>query len=202
MAYDLNDWSETAITQIKVAPIVQNGQRIKDINSSNQTIEVKKKGLNFTNEFVGYYDGTQFVHYIQCDGDAQLQWNNSVNQISKDTKYNLNLNRVNNLCEIDFFIELSSADDPRFKIYSVNDVLLATFNLIDAGNTNVVVGTVRIVKINSLYVITAIYSYLKNTIWYHENQSSYISTQPAKISFSCGDNISYSASSYAKITNK
>ena len=202
MAYDINDWNETELTRIKVAPVMQDGQRIKDITSTTQTIEVIKQGLNFTNEFVGYWDGASFIHYMKSDGDAQLRWNYSSNQIVKDTKYLINVNRVNATVELDYFIELSGATDPSFKLYDINDTLLATFGLISAGSTNKVMGTLRVVKVGSVWVITAVYSYLKNTTWYHDNQSGYVSVAPAKVSFGCQSGYTYNSSSYVKITNK
>ena len=67
-----------------------------------------KVGLNYLATKLGYYDGTNFIHYFSSDGDAQLRWNNISHQVVKDTKYEVNMDRVNGVVEIDFNLILSS----------------------------------------------------------------------------------------------
>lgn len=203
MAYNINDWEETILTQIKVAPIMQDGQRIKDIGTTNQTLEVIKQGLNFTNEYCGYYNGSSFLHYMKSDGDAQLQWNYNVQQVVKDTKYNINLDRVNGESILKYHLVLSAANNPSFKVYNSSDTLLATMNLINAGSTNEVNGEVYFTLLNNGTLITAQYSYRKNTVWYHETQNVYLASSiVAKFAMSADSGYTFTSESYVKIINK
>lgn len=202
MAYDINDWEVTTVSNIKVAPIKNDNQRIIDIENTSETIEVIKKGLNYTSTLMGYYNGSEYIHYFSSDGDAQLKWNVAEYQVVKDTKYNINLNRQNKTVEIDYHLSLSSADNPSFKLYDSSDNLLATLNLINAGNTNTVTGFLRFKKLPNGTSIIAVYTYVKNGTPYHENQSAFFTTNPAKVAFSADNGYSYDSNSYAIITNK
>lgn len=201
MAFSESDWTSTTQSQLTFAPQLQDAQRTKIVEES-ETYEIVKEGINTTATHFGYWSGTEWVHYIRSDGDAQLRWKYAQQQIAKDTKYAIDLNRQNTTVELDYFLELSSADNPTFKIYDISNNLLATFLLINAGSTNKVMGTMRFAKVGSLWVATAIYSYIKNTSWYHENQTGYLTTQPAQIAFGADNGYTYNASSYVKITNK
>lgn len=202
MAYDINDWEVTTISNIKIAPIKNDNQRIIDVTNVNETIEVTKKGLNSTATLLGYFDGSDYIHYFSSDGDAQIKWNVFEHQVVKDTKYNINLARQNKTVEIDYRLSLSSADNPNFKLYDISDNLIATLNLINAGNTNTVTGFLRFKKIPNGTIITAVYTYIKNGTPYHENQSAFFTTTPAKVAFGADSGYTFDSNSYAIITNK
>lgn len=202
MAYDINDWETTTLEKIKFSPAVQDNQRIKSPTNELNTIEVIKVGLNYLATKFGYFDGTNFIHYFGSDGDAQLRWNNVSHQVSKDTKYEINTNRINGVVEIDFNLILTSADNPSFSIYDESNTLIGTLNLINIGNTNSVTGFCKFVKLENGYNINAVYTYIKNTTSYSENQSIFIATKPKYISFGADIAITYTSQSYVKITNK
>lgn len=202
MGYDINDWEETTVEKIKFSPAVQDSQRIMTDANSNITQEVKKIGLNFLSTIAGYFDGTNFINYFSSTGDAQLRWNNTNNQVVKDTKYEINIDRINGVVELDYHLVLSAADNPSFSIYDASSNLLGTLNLINAGNTNTVTGMCKIVKLTNGYVLNALYSYVKNTTTYNENQNIFIQTKPKFISFGADNSFTYTTESYCKITNK
>ena len=202
MAYDINDWETTTLEKIKFSPTIQDNQRIKSTVNELDTIEVVKVGLNYLATKLGYYDGTNFIHYFSSDGDAQLRWNNISHQVVKDTKYEINTDRVNGVVEINFNLILSSADNPSFSIYDESNILIGTLNLINVGNTNSVTGFCKFVKLENGYNINAVYTYIKNTTSYSENQSIFIATKPKYISFGADSAITYTSQSYVKITNK
>lgn len=202
MAYDINDWETTTLEKIKFSPTTQDNQRIKSTVNELDTIEVVKVGLNYLATKLGYYDGTNFIHYFSSDGDAQLRWNNISHQVVKDTKYEVNMDRVNGVVEIDFNLILSSADNPSFSIYDESNILIGTLNLINVGNTNSVTGFCKFVNLENGYNINAVYTYVKNTTSYSENQSIFIETKPKYVSFGTDGAITYTSQSYVKITNK
>ena len=202
MAYDINDWETTTLEKIKFSPTIQDSQRIKSTVNELDTIEVVKVGLNYLATKLGYYDGTNFIHYFSSDGDAQLRWNNISHQVTKDTKYEINTDRVNGVVEIDFNLILSSADNPSFSIYDESNVLIGILNLINAGNTNSVTGFCKFVKLENGYNVNAVYTYIKNITSYSENQSIFIATKPKYVSFGTDSAIAYTSQSYVKITNK
>lgn len=202
MAYDINDWETTTLEKIKFSPTTQDNQRIKSTVNELDTIEVVKVGLNYLATKLGYYDGANFIHYFSSDGDAQLRWNNISHQVTKDTKYEINTDRVNGVVEIDFNLILSSADNPSFSIYDESNILIGTLNLINVGNINSVTGFCKFVKLENGYNINAVYTYIKNITSYSENQSIFIATKPKYISFGTDSVITYTSQSYVKITNK
>lgn len=202
MGYDINDWNTTTVEKIKFSPTIQDNQRIMTTPDSNITLEVKKIGLNILSTIMGYFDGTNFINYFSSNGDAQLRWNNVAHQVVKDTKYEINIDRVNGIVELDYHLVLSAADNPTFSIYDSSNNLLGTLGLINAGNTNSVVGFCRFVKLPNGYALNCIYSYVKNSVSYHENQNIFITTKPKYISFGADTGFTYTSESYCKITNK
>lgn len=202
MAYDINDWEITSLSEIKFSPIDYGQQRIKDVDLETQTIEVVKTGTNITATKIGYYNGTEWIHYFSSDGDAQLRWNNQEHQVVKDEKYQINLSRMNKTVEIDFHLELSTPDNPRFKLYDSSNNLIATLNLINSGNTSTVSGFIRFKKLPNGNTANAVYTYIKNGTHYHENQSAFFATAIDKVSFSADNGYSYTTNSYCIITNK
>lgn len=93
--FSINDWTtdpnEVPLPNyqgkdsIKVSPTEENNQRVVDVSNPETTTEVLKKGLNLTNTFLGYYDGSAFKSYISStgtfkfNGDANnyITWNGS-----------------------------------------------------------------------------------------------------------------------------
>lgn len=202
MGYDINDWNTTTVEKIKFSPTIQDNQRIMTTPDSNITLEVKKIGLNILSTIMGYFDGTNFINYFSSTGDAQLRWNNATHQVVKDTKYEINIDRVNGVVELDYHLVLSAADNPTFSIFDASNNLLGTLNLINAGNTNSVTGMCKIVKLTNGYILSAIYSYIKNTTTHNENQNIFVTTKPKFISFGADNGFTYTSESYCKITNK
>lgn len=136
-------------------------------------------------------------------------WNNivsndsSLTQTVKTTKYPINLAKANQFSKAKFHLVLSAADDPTFKLWNASNVQRgSTLSLINAGSTNEVNGFVELEVFDGGILVNCVYSYRKNTTWYHETQNYFIPyTDVTQLSFDIVGSATYTTSSYCKITN-
>lgn len=136
-------------------------------------------------------------------------WNNivsndsSLTQTVKATKYPLKLTKANQFSKAKFHLVLSASDDPTFKLWNASNVQRgSTFSLINAGSTNEVNGFVELEIFNGGTLVNCVYSYRKNTTWYHETQNYFIPyTDITQLSFDIVGSATYTTASYCKITN-
>ena len=162
--------------------------------------------ISGTNTLIGCLQTDKDGKIFQHNG---IKWNNIVSndssliQTVKATKYPLNLTKANQFSKAKFHLVLSAADDPTFKLWNASNVQRgSTFSLINAGSTNEVNGFVELEVFDGGILVNCVYSYRKNTTWYHETQNYFIPyIDVTQLSFDIVGSATYTTASYCKITN-